>query len=444
MGTLQEIPKNVEAEAAVLGAIFTKSEVLANVAEVLQPDDFYRGSNRMIYNAMRKLAADGRPIDLLTVCDALGGDLAKVGGVAYVTSIANATPTAANVQYHAGIVIECSKRRRLLGVLQEAIEEAQDTSGSVDDILEAAQKSITDIILRSSRADITTTMELCLGVSEWIDSRAAMGENTGILSGFNAIDSITHGWQPGELIVLAARPSMGKTALALNMAANACEEGKAVLFFSLEMSKEQLMARMIASERAINTQTIMNPGTMSEAEYSRMLAGLGKISQEWKFYIDEQRNITPMRISAKGRRHKARFGLDIILVDYLQLMTADDGQSKHHSAENRTQEIGTITRGLKKLAGELGVPVIVLSQLSRSVEARQDKRPLLSDLRDSGSIEQDADVVAFLYRDEYYNKNTSKDYSEFIIAKNRNGALGEAKLSFIRQFTKFMSYTKVR
>lgn len=436
-----DIPNNADAEAAVLSAVFQDNELIVDLGDALSPDDFYRQSNRQVYAMMRQMASEHKPIDLVTLTSRLkeAGHLEKIGGITYVTKIANASPTAANVMYHADLVADCAKRRKLIEIALEAQQRASEGTDDTNVVLDDMQQKITETMLRSKAGDIESTKDLVMSVEDWFDHRISLGENTGVPSGFGDIDAITHGWQPGDLIVLAARPSMGKTALAVNFGVNACKKGKAVLIFSLEMSKPQLVSRIIASEQCIDLSSIMNPSALTESEHGRRLDCLNEIYEHWHLHIDETAGITSAELGAKARRYKSRYGLDMIIIDYLQLMAGNN--ARPGSAENRTQEISAITRALKQIAKTLDVPVIVLSQLSRAVDARADKHPMLSDLRESGSIEQDADIVMFIYRDDYYYSQTEHNYSDVQIAKNRNGALASVKLFFAKKFTKFASYS---
>jgi replicative DNA helicase len=426
------MPNNAEAESAVLGSVILDNGVLAELT--LAGDDFYKQANRIIFSTMRKMAAEHKPIDLVTLVSRLKQDacLDTVGGIAYVTSLANYVPSASNATYYAGLVLECAKRRKVMEIASESANRAAAGDEDSDTILDDMQHRITDAMLRNGSSDVQSTQDLIMGVSEWIEKRAQAGDNTGIKSGFTDVDKLTHGWQAGDLDLIAARPSMGKTAFALNIAVNACKTGKSVAFFSLEMPKEQLVSRIIASEAAINTSKLFVPASLTEAEHSKVTKMLETMYDQWHLFVEDRSGITPVELNAKARRIRAKYGLDLVIIDYLQLMNG----GKDHN-ENRTQEVSYITRSLKGLAKDLQVPVIALSQLSRAAEQRQDKRPMLSDLRESGSIEQDADLVMFLYREDYYKPTTDKKYSELIIAKQRNGPLGTVGLYFAKEYTRF-------
>lgn len=431
------MPSNPEAEAAVLGSVMCDSDVLADID--LSGDDFYSQANRSIWETMRAMAAERAPIDMVTLSSRLKKEdlLDKVGGIAYVTMLAGNVPSSSRAGYYAGLVVECSKRRRVMQIASESANRASAGEDDPDVILDSMQNDVTAAMLRGKAGDIQSTQESVMAYSDWFEKRIAAGDDTGVKAGFVDLDRLTHGWQPGDFDLIAARPSMGKTAFALNIAANACKAGKAVAVFSLEMPKEQLYTRIVSSEAAINLSRLFTPAVLNSDEHSLVMTTLEKIYDDWRLYIDDRSGITPVELAAKARRIKAKYGLDLIVIDYLQLMSGGSGHT-----ENRTQEVAYITRSLKNIAKDLQVPVIALSQLSRGVESRQDKRPMLSDLRDSGSIEQDADVVMFLYRDDYYNPNTDKRFSELIISKQRNGPLGTVNLFFAKQFTRFASLAK--
>lgn len=433
---------STEAEQAVLGAMICKNDVITDVLDRLTVNDFYEQRNKVMFSAIKKLAADRKPADLVTITQALNesGDLERCGGVMYVTSIANAVPSASNVGAYVDIVVDRSKRRKLMettSMIQSRLKEEDD----IDLVLDDAQGEITKTILRNCNDDIQTTPEMIMEYVDWMNNRRAMGDETGTMSGFKDLDKMTHGFQEGELDILAARPAMGKTALALNIASNACDKGKSVLMFSLEMSKEQLLSRLVAVNKKIDSNTVMNPSEMTDNQYNEFLQFSNEVYSKWKLRIDDRAAITPTELANKARRIKARDGLDMIIVDYLQLM---DGTRGGKASESRVQEISYITRELKKTAKDLEVPVIALSQLSRSVEQRQDKRPMLSDLRESGSIEQDADIVMFLYRENYYYPECGHNVTELIMSKHRNGPIGTVNLVFMEQATRFEPCTMTR
>ncbi len=440
-------PQNIEAEQSVLGAMLIDKEAVASVAEKLQADDFYREAHRVIYAAMMSLYSKNEAVDMITVTEVLKKEnrLDDIGGIAYITSLANVVATAANVNYHANIVEEKSELRQLVNVSTQIAALGYEAQEDVRTIIDEAESKILNISNRKKRAEFTNINDILQQTFNDIESLASSGGAiTGIKTGFNDFDKLTAGLHSSDFIILAARPSMGKTAFALNVVQNvairAAEKGekpKSVAFFSLEMSKEQLVQRMLCAEANIDSQRL-RIGQMADADWEKLFGAANRFSQS-KIFIDDAPGITAMDMRSRARRLKAQHGLDLIVVDYLQLMQA----SGRGSGENRQQEVSDISRSLKALARELEVPVIALSQLSRGVEARQIKRPMLSDLRESGSLEQDADIVAFLYREDYYNPETeNKDIAELIIAKHRNGPVDTVKLFFHKKYTKFISMTK--
>ncbi len=429
-------PQNIEAETAVLGAMLIKKEAIATASEILSPDSFYRESHRLVYEAILALAQEGSEADLITVTEHLNkaGVLEKAGGIAAVTALANAVPTAANVSYHAHIVWEKAMLRRLINAATEIAGSSYEDAEPVETIMDEAEQKILSVTARKNVKDFIPLNKLLLDTFKEIEERSRhKGALTGLPSGFTDLDRMTSGFQPSELILVAARPSMGKTALTLNIAAYvAVHEKKPVAFFSLEMSKEQLAMRLLSAHGAINSQRIQT-GDLSDDEWTQGIAAADQLS-EAPLYIDETPSITIMELRSKARRLKAEHGLSLIVIDYLQLMQGRGSKN----GDNRQQEIADISRSLKALARELKVPVIALSQLSRSVESRTIKRPMLSDLRESGSLEQDADIVMFLYREDYYDAETeNKNITDVIIAKHRNGPIGSIRLYFHKEFTKF-------
>lgn len=442
-------PQNIEAEQAVLGAMLLDKEAIAKVTELLREDDFYREAHRVIFSAILKLYNKNEAVDLITVIDVLKneGKLDDVGGIAYVTSLANVVPTAANVQYHAQIVTEKSTMRQLIRVSTEIAALGYDGDDDVNVMLDKAESSILEIANRKKRSDFTPISDVLMNTVQDIEKLLNnIGGLTGLPTGFNDLDKLTSGLHPSDFIILAARPSMGKTAFALNVVTNValrahlklkCEPCS-VAFFSLEMSKEQLVNRMLCAEANIDSQRL-RVGEMGDKDWDSLWGACDAMSRA-KIYIDDTPGITAMEMRSRARRLKAEHGLDLIVVDYLQLM---QGSGKRNNSGDRQQEVSEISRSLKALARELDVPVIALSQLSRGVEARQVKRPMLSDLRESGSLEQDADIVAFLYREDYYNPETeNKNITELIIAKHRNGPVDTVNLFFHKQFTKFVGLSK--
>lgn len=428
-------PQNIEAEQAVLGAMLIKKEAIVEVQEILQPDDFYREAHRIVYEAMLELSGNDEAVDLVTLTEQLrkNEQLEKIGGLPFITQLANAVPTAANVGYHAKIVKEKAELRNLINAATKIASAAYEDTDSVENIMDEAEKSILAVANRQSGGAFESMKSIVMRTFERINVLyESKGGLTGISSGFKDLDKLTSGLQKSDLILVAARPSMGKTAFTLNIAAYCGLHDCKVAFFSLEMSKEQLMQRMLCSEGGIDA-TRLRTGQLDEGEWNRLVETADRLSRA-PIFIDDTAGITVMELRSKARRLKAEHGLDLIIIDYLQLM---QGRASKNS-DNRQQEISEISRSLKALARELDVPVIALSQLSRSVESRQVKKPMLSDLRESGSLEQDADIVMFLYREDYYDKDTeNKNITEIIIAKHRNGPVDSIQLFFQKEYTKF-------
>jgi replicative DNA helicase len=429
-------PQNLEAEQSVLGSMIIEREAISKAMEELRPEDFYRDVHRMIYQSMVSLFDRNEPVDLITVSEDLRqkDQLDKVGGLSYLTTLASIVPTAANIYYYARIVAEKALLRQLIHAATEIAATSYEAAEDVANILDQAEKSILAISQRTSNQAFSPIKSILLETFEKIDFLySTKGGIVGIPSGFRDLDAMTAGFQPSDLILLAARPSMGKTALCLNVAQHvAIREKKPVAFFSLEMSKDQLVQRMLCAESGIDAHRLRT-GDLRDEDWKRLSRGMGILS-EAPIYIDDTPGIPVMEMRAKCRRLKVEQGLGMIIIDYIQLI---QGNGK---TENRQQEISEISRSLKSLARELNVPLIALSQLSRAVESRTNKRPMLSDLRESGSLEQDADLVAFIYRDEYYNPDTEdKNITEVIIAKHRNGPVGAIKLFFHKEFTRFVT-----
>lgn len=441
-------PQNIEAEQAVLGAMLIDKEAIAKATEVLSADDFYREAHRVIFSAMLELYNKNEAVDMVTVTEILKRDnkLEDIGGIAYITSLANVVLTAANVKYHADIVAEKSVLRQLVRVSTEIAAMGYEANEDVGTLLDTAESRILEISNRKKKTDFTPINDVLMDSVQSIESLLQnKGGLTGLPAGFADLDKLTSGLHPSDFIILAARPSMGKTALALNIVQNVAlrahkvigGEPRSVAFFSLEMSKEQLVNRMLCAEAGIDSQRL-RVGEMHDEDWTHLWDACDTMSRA-KIYIDDTAGITAMDMRSRARRLKAEHGLDLIVVDYLQLM---QGSGKRNNSGDRQQEVSEISRSLKALARELDVPVLALSQLSRSVESRQVKRPMLSDLRESGSLEQDADIVAFLYREDYYNPETENKHTELIIAKHRNGPVDTVNLFFQKQFTKFVGFTK--
>ena len=439
-GKIQRIPpQNLEAEEAILGAVLTNPICLNKIADLITPESFYKPANRMIYEAVLDLFGKNQAIDIVTVSERLSetDKLEQVGGRAYVNDLALNVVTTANIEYYAKIVQEKAIKRNLINAGSEIVEMAYENN-SMETTLDNAEKLIFNIAQQKATTDLVPIEELVLKSYEQIEFRYNhRDELIGVPTGFYDIDMMTSGLQKSDLIILAARPSMGKTAFALNIAQNvALRANKAVAIFSLEMPKEQLVQRMLCSEAEVDTQRLKT-GLMQAKDWEKLTTTMN-VFAEAPIYIDDCAGATVMDIRAKCRRLMMETKeLGLIVIDYLQLMSGSE-------KEDRFQQISSISRGLKTLARELGVPVIALSQLSRAVEQRNDKKPMLSDLRESGAIEQDADIVMFIYRDEYYKKEESENRgkAEVIIAKHRNGPVGNVELLFQANITKFKNVTK--
>ena len=427
-------PHSVESEQSILGSIILDKEAIITVAETIQPMDFYKEAHKIIYESMLKLNSNNEPIDLITLIEELRkeGHLDSIGGISYLTSLSTIVPTTSNVKYYANIVKEKSVLRKLIKVSNDILNSGYDSSIKVEDLLEKAEKKIFDISQEKSGDDIQPINVVLQDTFEMIEKLCTdKSEVTGITTGFADLNKKINGLQRTDLILLAARPAMGKTAFSLNLVQNAALKGDAsVAVFSLEMSKEQLVQRMLSAQSNVELSKIKT-GNLGESDWPRIIDGMAVLS-EANIFIDDTPGIKISEIRSKCRRLKIAIGLDLILIDYLQLM---EGEGKN---ENRQQEIAKISRSLKILAKELDCPVVALSQLSRSPELRKDHRPILSDLRESGSIEQDADIVMFLYRDEYYHDDSEKkNIGEVIIAKNRHGETGNVELVWFGQVQKF-------
>lgn len=430
-------PQDVEAERSVLGAMLLNPEALTEVASTLSPDDFYRPSHAHIYEAVVNLFEKNQPIDELTVRAQLQemGKLEAVGGSVYLAALTDSVPTAANVTYYAKIVKNRAVARHLISAATKIAGEAYEGRTDIESLLDGAESSIFEVTSSRDQRAFVPIKEVVKDAFKMIEKRYERKEAiTGVPTGFIDFDNMTAGLQPADLIILAGRPSMGKTALALNMAQQAAVQYKVpVAVYSLEMSKESLVMRMLCAEGRIDAHR-MRGGFLKDSDWPKLARAAGALA-EAPMYIDDSGALTVMEMRAKSRRLKAEKGLGMIVVDYLQLM--------HGRAESREREISEISRGLKALAKELNVPVMALSQLNRSLESRTDKRPMLSDLRESGAIEQDADVICFVYRDEYYNPDTeAKGQAELIIGKQRNGPTGTVHLRFFNEHTRFENLSR--
>lgn len=434
-------PHSLEAEQSVLGAMIIDKEAINTAVETIRPEDFYKEANKEIYETILELYNRNEPVDLITLSEELKkrGTLENVGGINYLTSLSGSVATTANVKYYCDIVEEKSILRRLIKSCDEIIAKSFEDAEEVNSIIERAEKSIFDITQGRNNEGFSPIKEVLLDSFSRIEEMSMNeGGLTGLTTGFLDIDEKLSGLQKSDLILLAARPSMGKTALGLNIALNSAIKGNGhVAIFSLEMSKEQLVQRMLSSVSHVNLQKIIS-GRLDEDEWVKIVQAMGPLSST-NIFIDDTPGISIMEMKAKCRKLKIEKGLDLVVVDYLQLMQSDS------PSESRQQEISSISRGLKALAKEMECPVLALSQLSRAPELRSDHRPILSDLRESGAIEQDADIVMFLYRDEYYNEDTDKkNIGEVIIAKHRNGPTGTVELLWMGQFTKFVNLEKYR
>ena len=423
-------PQNIEAEESVLGSMMIEPDAVLTAAEILVAEDFYRETHRIIFRRMMEMSEAQEAIDMVTLSDKLRatGELEKIGGMAELARLANFVPTAANVEYYAKIVADKAVARKLIGAATEIAASVYRGSEDLDELLDKAEQVIFQVAQKRSRQGYVALKDVLVETLERLEKMASQGgETLGLPSGLADLDRITTGFLPSDLIIMAARPSVGKTSLALNIARNtALKADVPVVVFSLEMSKEQVAQRLLCSEAAIPSQKLRN-GYLDEDEWRRLSSALGRLG-EAKIYIDDTPSISVMELRTRCRRLKAEHGLGLVVVDYLQLMRPS------HKAENRQQEISEISRSLKGLARELGVPLIALSQLSRAVEQRQKPIPQLSDLRESGAIEQDADVVVFLYSDpEMDQQNTI----ELIVAKQRNGPTGSLRLFFSKEICRF-------
>jgi replicative DNA helicase len=428
------LPHNLEAEKCVLGAILIDNEAFNQAAESLDSRDFFRDAHRRVFDKMVLLNERREVIDLVTLSNELerSGELQEVGGAAYIAALVDGVPRATNVEHYAKIVKEKSTLRDLINVGNKILRSAYDAEEEADLLLDGAEQAIFNIADDRIRSGFVPLREL---VNEGFSTIERLQEHkesiTGVPSGFTDLDQLTSGFQPSDLVIVAARPSMGKTSLVLNIAQHVgVKTGKTVGFFSLEMSKEQLFLRMLTAEARIDAHKFRG-GFLSESDYERLSHSLGVLA-EAKVFIDDTAAIGVLEMRAKARRLMAEHGLDLLIVDYIQLM---QGRGRF---ENRTQELASISRSLKGLAKELNVPILMLSQLSRAPESRSDHRPQLSDLRESGALEQDADVVIFIFREDQYGATPdNENLAELIIGKQRNGPTGLVKLAFTKQHTRF-------
>ncbi len=427
-------PHNIEAEQSVLGAIIMDHEAMTVASEILRPNDFYRPDHQEVYSAIMELFTSNSPVDLVTIQNRLQekGVLEQIGGITYLAELATIVPTSAHIKQYAKIVEDKAVLRRLIKASQDITSKSYGGDEPIEEIMSFAEKQVFDIIQNRHTEDFSHINEIIVTSIEKIEQALInQGSVTGVPTGFIDLDYKTAGMQPSDLILVAARPSMGKTAFSLNVIQSAAiKHKKKVAVFSLEMSKDQLVNRMLCAEAMVDAQKVRT-GNLDPHDWDSIAKAIPTIAAA-DIFIDDTPGITVMELRAKCRRLKLEKGLDLIMIDYLQLMS---GSSK---SDSRQQEISEISRSLKAVAREMSAPVIALSQLSRACETRADHRPMLSDLRESGAIEQDADVVMFLYRDEYYNPETDKkNIGEIIIAKQRNGPTGTVELAWLGQYTKF-------
>jgi replicative DNA helicase len=429
------MPNSLEAEQSVIGSMIMDRDAIITATEMLHKDDFYHQQYGVLFEAMNELFAANLPVDLVTLQNKLKEkDVPnEISSLEFVRELLNAVPTSANIKYYSKIVKDNAVKRRLIRLMEDIENECYTGKESLESVLDKTEKDVFQLLSSRTSGDFVPIRQVVMNALEKIEKASKQsGTVTGIPTGFVDLDYRTAGLQPSDLILIAARPSMGKTAFVLNIAQYvAFHEAKSVAVFSLEMSKEQLVNRLFSLESRVDAQALRT-GNLSDADWEKLVEGAGIIGDS-KLIIDDTPGISIAELRSKCRKYKLEHGLDIIIIDYLQLMTGSG-----RGSESRQQEISDISRSLKALARELNVPVVALSQLSRAVEQRPDHRPMMSDLRESGAIEQDADVVMFIYRDDYYNKDTEmKGISEIIIAKQRNGPIGTVNLAWLPEYTKF-------
>lgn len=435
------LPHSLEAEQSVVGAMLMDKDAIMTAAEIVSREDFYQTAYGILFEAMVELFNEGKPVDLITLQERLKEkDVPpEITSLEFARDLLTAVPTSANVKYYAEIVMEKSMLRKLIKLNEEIENMCYLGRDSLEAVLETTEKRVFELVQKRNTGDYVPIKQVVLNALDKIEkSSKTKGTVTGIPTGFIDLDYKTSGLQPSDLILVAARPSMGKTAFVLNIAQHvAFRNNKTVAIFSLEMSKEQLVNRLFSLESQVDAQ-LLRTGNLKDSDWEKLIEGAGVIGKS-KMIIDDTPGISISELRSKCRKFKLEQGLDLIIIDYLQLMTGRVGGR----AESRQQEISDISRSLKGLARELNVPVIALSQLSRAVEQRPDHRPMMSDLRESGAIEQDADVVMFIYRDDYYNKDTDmKNIAEIIIAKQRNGPIGTVNLAWLPNYTKFANATR--
>ena len=435
------LPHSMEAEQAVIGAMLMDKDAILTASEIISREDFYQSAYGVIFEAIVEIYNEGKPVDLVTLQARLKEkDVpAEISSLEFVRDLVTAVPTSANVKYYAEIVAEKAVLRRLIKLNEEIENTCYLGKEPMEAILETTEKKVFELVQKRNTGDLVPIKDVVLSALDKIELASKnAGSVTGIPTGFLDLDYKTAGLQPSDLILVAARPSMGKTSFVLNIAQHvAFKAKKSVAIFSLEMSKEQLVNRLFALEAQVDAQSLRT-GNLKDSDWEKLIESAGIIGKS-NLIIDDTPGISISELRSKCRKFKLEHNLDLIIIDYLQLMTGRVGSK----SESRQQEISEISRALKGIARELNVPVVALSQLSRAVEQRPDHRPMLSDLRESGAIEQDADVVMFIYRDDYYNKDTElKNVAEIIIAKQRNGAIGTINLTWLPQYTKFANYLK--
>ena len=435
------MPHSVEAEQSVVGAMLMDKDAITTASEIISGNDFYQSAYGIIFDSMVELFNESKPVDLITLQERLKEkDVpAEVASLEFVKDLVTAVPTSANVKYYAQIVADKSMMRKLIKLKQEIANTCYAGKESLEAVLEKTEKAVFDLLQKRNTGEYVPIKQVVLNALDRIEKASKnKGTVTGIPTGFIDLDYKLSGLQPSDLVLVAARPSMGKTAFVLNIAQYmAFKKDKGVAIFSLEMSKEQLVNRLFSLESQVDAQALRT-GNMKDSDWEKLIEGAGIIGKS-NLIIDDTPGISVSELRSKCRKYKLEHGLDIVIIDYLQLMTGSVGKN----SESRQQEISEISRSLKGLARELNVPVVALSQLSRAVESRPDKRPMLSDLRESGAIEQDADVVMFIYRDEYYNKDSEfKKQAEIIIAKQRNGPVGTVNLAWLGEYTKFANLSR--
>ena len=435
------MPHSIEAEQSVVGAMLMDRDAITTSSEIISGSDFYQSAYGGGFDSMVELFNEGQPVDLITLQERLRSkDVpAEISSLEFVRDLLNMVSTSANVKYYAQIVADKSVMRKLIRLNEEIANICYAGNDSLEAVLEKTEKSVFELLQRRNSSEFVPIKQVVLNALERIEKASKnKGTVTGIPTGFIDLDYKLSGLQPSDLVLIAARPSMGKTAFVLNIAQYiAFKKDKSVAIFSLEMSKEQLVNRLFSLESQVDAQALRT-GNMKDSDWEKLIEGAGIIGKS-RLIIDDTPGISISELRSKCRKYKLEHGLDVIIIDYLQLMTGGVGRSQ----ESRQQEVSEISRSLKGLARELNVPVVTLSQLSRAVESRPDKRPMLSDLRESGAIEQDADVVMFIYRDEYYNKDSEfKKQAEIIIAKQRNGPVGTVNLAWLGEYTKFANLSR--